>query len=133
MRPLVAVLGLAGGVAAGLAARRWLDAAEVRGGSMAPALIAGDRLLVEAWTLGRRPPRTGDVVLAPDPREPGRELVKRVAAVDLGAGTVKLYGDAGDASTDSRSFGSVPVRSVRWRVLGRYWPPARIGVPSGPS
>lgn len=124
--PLVATLiGTAGALAAGAAARRWLDAVEVRGGSMGPTLLPGDRLLVEAWSFRRRPPRAGDVVLAPDPRQPGRELVKRVAAVDASAGSVELHGDALEASTDSRAFGVVPIANVRWRVIGRYWPLTR--------
>jgi len=116
------------GVAAGLSAgRRWLDVVEVRGGSMAPSLLPGDRLLVESRTYEGRPPRWGEVVLAADPREPERELIKRVVAVDDEAGTVDLRGDAPAASTDSRAFGAVPIAAVRWRAVYRYWPPGRVG------
>lgn len=101
---------------------RDLDAVRVEGGSMRPSLQPGDLVLVEAWTLRRRPPRTGDVVLAGDPRAPLRELVKRVAAVDLHHGTLRLAGDDPAHSTDSRTFGELPLGSVRWRVLVRYWP-----------
>ncbi len=130
MRRLTPLL-LAGGVAgiATLAARRWLDAVEVEGDSMAPTLLPGELLIVERLTLARRPPRNGDVVLAADPRQPTRELVKRVAAYDPGTDRVELRGDATEASTDSRSFGSVPREEVCWRVALRYWPPDRIGRP----
>ncbi len=67
----------------------------------------------------------GEVVLAADPREPSRELIKRVAAVDAESRTVDLRGDAPEASTDSRTFGAVPVEAVYWRVVARYWPAAR--------
>ena len=67
----------------------------------------------------------GEVVLAGDPREPGRELVKRVTAVR--DGRVELRGDAPGASTDSRHFGWLPLERVRWRVALRYWPRTRIG------
>ena len=103
---------------------RDLDAVVVAGESMAPTLRAGDRLLVEAWTFRSRPPRPGEIVLAGDPRQPDRELVKRVASVD--AGYVTLAGDA-PASTDSRTFGAVPLDAVRWRAVLCYWPPARAG------
>ena len=126
---LLVLLGTVGALAAGAAARRWLDAVEVRGRSMSPALDPGDRLLVEAWSYSRRQPHAGDVVLAPDPRQPGRELVKRVASVDAGAGSLELRGDAPGSSTDSRAFGAVPITSVRWRVLARYWPLARPQAP----
>jgi hypothetical protein len=72
------------------------------------------------------------VVLAADPREPGRELVKRVATVDDVALTAVLRGDAPDASTDSRTFGAVPLTEIRWRVALRYWPLERAGLVTSP-
>ena len=109
-----------------LAARRWLDVVEVRGRSMSPTLQPGDRLLVM-----RIRPRAGAVAVAADPREPARELIKRVARID-GAGT-HLRGDNPGASTDARTFGSVPGESVRWRAVWRYWPIRRAGrIPSTP-
>jgi nickel-type superoxide dismutase maturation protease len=111
-------------------ARRWLDVVEVRGSSMAPALLATDWLLVERWSYTRRPPRRDEVVLAADPRHPERELVKRVAAID--GGHVRIAGDNAAASTDSATFGALPSAAVRWRVVVRCWPPRRIGRIAGP-
>ena len=109
-----------------LVARRYLDVVEVRGRSMAPALWSGDRLLVI-----RGGSRVGDIVLARDPRDPGRELIKRVARIDRSG--VVLRGDNPAASTDARTFGIVPANAVGWRVAWRYWPPARVGrVPPAP-
>jgi nickel-type superoxide dismutase maturation protease len=113
------------GVLAVVAARRWLDVVEVRGRSMAPTLLPGDRLLVVHAS-----PRVGDVVLAGDPRLPARELIKRVAAVD--AIGVRLRGDNPAASTDARSFGAVPGAAVRWRAVLRYWPVGRFGLVGRP-
>lgn len=130
-QPILAVVaGLGAAVGLVSLARRWLDVVEVHGSSMAPALHPGDRLLVERWTYARREPRPGEMVLAPDPRSPSRELVKRVG--DVRGPRLTLHGDAGTASTDSRVFGSVPVASVRWRVTLRYWPVARRG-PAPPA
>lgn len=84
---------------------------------MLPTLRQGDRLVV-VWT--RRPVRVGDVVLALDPRDAGRELVKRVATV--GPDGVTLLGDNPAFSTDARTFGSLPVGAIRWRVVARCWP-----------
>lgn len=126
-RPLAALLGVAAGIAAGAAASHWLDVVEVRGDSMAPTLLPGDRLLVESRSYQHRAPRPGEVVLAADPRETERELIKRVAAVDEESYAVDLRGDAPDASTDSREFGAVPLASIRWRAAFRYWPPERAG------
>lgn len=96
---------------------------------MEPALVPGDRLLV---VRARRAPRVGEVVLASDPRDRSRELVKRVTAIRGGA--VTLRGDAPHASTDSRAFGSVPVAAIRWRAVLRIWPPERRGpIPAIPA
>lgn len=103
------------GLAAAAAARRWLDVVEVRGRSMAPTLLPGDRLLVV-----RDQPRPGDVVLAPDPRNSTRELIKRVASVE--PLSIELRGDNPAASTDARLSSA----AVRWRAVLRYWPPARM-------
>lgn len=126
-RPLVALLGAAAGIAAGAAASRWLDVVEVRGGSMAPSLLPGDRLLVESRSYRRRAPRPGEMVLAPDPRQSDRELIKRVAAIDDAGDAADLRGDAPESSTDSRDFGAVPLSAIRWRAALRYWPPERAG------
>ncbi|HUF32886.1 MAG TPA: nickel-type superoxide dismutase maturation protease [Acidimicrobiales bacterium] len=93
----------------------------VAGDSMRPALEPGERLVV---LRGLRP-RVGDVVAAPDPRCPGRIVVKRVAAV--GPDGVELAGDHPAASTDSRTFGPVERRRVLGRAVWRYAPAGRTG------
>jgi nickel-type superoxide dismutase maturation protease len=110
------------GLIAVAAVRRWLDVVEVRGTSMSPSLVPGDRLLVARTS---RSSRVGEVVVARDPRDPRRELIKRVGSV-TSAG-VSLTGDNPAASTDARTFGPVAADAVRWRVVARYWPPGRIG------
>jgi hypothetical protein len=87
---------------------------------MAPALLPGDRLLVL-----RARPRVGDVVIARDPRDRGRELVKRVAR--LGTDGVELRGDNPAFSTDARTFGAVDRDAVGWRAIARTWPLDRLG------
>jgi nickel-type superoxide dismutase maturation protease len=113
--------------AVAVVASRTVHRVVVEGASMHPTLLEGDRLVVVAplWGRGRLAP--GDVVVVPDPRSPGRVLVKRVVGVDRAAGTVEVRGDAPDASTDSRSFGPVPAASVVGRVVYRYGPPGRSG------
>jgi inner membrane protease subunit 1 len=119
--------------------RAWPPAAplrrvEVRGESMAPDLLPGDRLLVTPLArLG-----SGDVVALRDPRQPGRVLVKRVAAGPRGSVTCDgavltagegwvVLGDNLPASTDSRSFGPVPTRLLLGRCVHRYHPEGRRG------
>ena len=93
----------------------------VDGDSMRPTLTPGDRLLV----LRRRRYRRGDVVALVDPRASTRTIVKRVAAIE--GDDVVVHGDNPDASTDSRSFGPVPVSSIVGRAVYRYAPTARAG------
>jgi nickel-type superoxide dismutase maturation protease len=112
-----AIVAVAGG-AIGLGLLRRV---EVSGASMRPTLEPGDRLLVLAW----RQIRAGDLVALPDPRQPTRTLVKRVGRVDDASLTV--LGDDPAASTDSRSFGPVPRRTVLGRPVYRYAPSGRAG------
>jgi nickel-type superoxide dismutase maturation protease len=93
--------------------------------SMSPTLRPGDRLLVDRRAYRRRAPSVGEVVVLVDPEEPGRWLVKRVAAVDPDAQTVEVRGDAVDVARDSRRFGPVPVRSVVGHAYRLYYPPDR--------
>ncbi len=105
---------------------RPLRRVEVVGASMAPALLAGDRLVVVRlpWVppFG---PRPGQVVAVRDPRRPDRVLVKRVSSVESGRFVVE--GDAAHASTDSRSFGPVPRSAILGRAVYRYAPVGRSG------
>ena len=119
--------------------------AVVRGPSMLPTLAPEERVLFDRLAYRRAPPRRGDVVLATDPREPRRRIIKRVAGapgervtVDgrtwtLGEGEWLLLGDAPDFSTDGRDFGPVGLQSIHARAWFVYWPPGKVRrVRSGP-
>lgn len=100
---------------------------DVVGGSMRPTLEPGDWLLTDPVAYVKAPPVTGDLVLVPDPREPSRLLVKRVAEVYEGGEELWLVGDAPDASADSDTFGPVRTATVEGRPWFRYRPLRRIG------
>jgi nickel-type superoxide dismutase maturation protease len=89
---------------------------------MEPTLRAGDWIVVSGLS---RPPRVGEIVLVRDPRDPENLMLKRVAALTEGACTV--LGDRPEESTDSRTFGPVPLANVLGRVVFRYGPIRRIG------
>jgi len=98
----------------------------VAGESMRPTLRAGDRVLVDRWTYGRRGPRVGEVVLLEGPSTV--PMIKRVARFPgKTRDVVWVVGDNARDSEDSRTFGPLPVERVRGRVVCRYWPPSRVG------
>jgi signal peptidase I len=65
------------GALAFLAGRRVV----VRGPSMAPTLVPGERVIFDRLAYVRSRPRVGDIVLARHPLRPGVTFVKRVSAV----------------------------------------------------
>jgi signal peptidase I len=105
----------------------------VRGRSMAPALLPGERLLFDRLVYVRDRPRAGDVVWVAHPLQPELRIVKRVAGVPgdtldgrtLGRGEYWVLGDNTDESTDSRKFGPVRRRDLLGRAWVRYWPAER--------
>ena len=117
-----------------LTARR----AVVRGPSMYPTLAPEERVLFDRLAYRCDAPRRGDVVLATDPREPRRRIIKRIAGapgeqVTVGERTWTLaedewllLGDALDFSTDGRDFGPVGRESIQARAWFVYWPPKRF-------
>jgi nickel-type superoxide dismutase maturation protease len=122
------VVQLAAVAAAATGLWRSLRRVEVTGSSMSPTLRPGDRLVVMARPWGPpRWPKPGQVVAVRDPRRPDRILIKRVAAVHRGTGTVEVLGDDRTTSTDSRAFGPVPRSSIVGRAVYRYAPGGRSG------
>ncbi|MBW3663240.1 MAG: nickel-type superoxide dismutase maturation protease [Actinobacteria bacterium] len=85
---------------------------------MLPTLRPGDLVV----TCPARRLRVGQLVVVRDPRETSRTAVKRV--VEVTAAGVEVRGDNPLASTDSRTFGPVPLEHVEAIVLFR-WPISR--------
>ena len=81
---------------------------------MLPTYTPGDVLTaIRKW----RRVRVGDVVVVRDPRDPSRWLIKRCVA--RRGSMVDVRGDNEGASTDSREFGLVNSKNVRYLVLAR--------------
>ena len=78
---------------------------------MLPTLYSGQHVI--AYRRFRRL-RDGDIVVVRDPRLASRWIVKRCHLVS--DGRVELRGDNAALSTDSRTFGTLAARDVRWLV-----------------
>jgi signal peptidase I len=86
----------------------------VEGPSMQPTFISGD--IVIARKIKPKDVLVGDVVVV---RYQGTDIVKRIVSIENN----KLYivGDNLSASTDSRNYGELPLKSAKWRVVA-VWP-----------
>ncbi len=117
--------------------------AEVAEGSMVPALVPGDWLLLDPTC--RRWPRPGSIVVVREPAT-GILAIKRVArrgrahrggrrvvtssygaASRMGPREAWVLGDAPDGSVDSRAYGPLDADDLVARAWFRYGPPGRIG------
>ncbi|VDM35394.1 unnamed protein product [Hydatigera taeniaeformis] len=114
---------------------------------MEPTIQHGDYLLVERLSLYRGQIKNGDIVVARQPRETGTccHILKRVRATGGEAVDywnpklsksvttyvpekhVWLEGDNKRHSLDSRTYGSVPMRHLEYRVFCRLWPLSSFG------
>ena len=93
----------------------------VRGHSMEPALREGDWLLVLP---PRRSPRVGDVVVARDPHDRSRLVVKRVGEVRSDA---VVLDECTHHPSDDGHYGVAARADVLGRAAFRYAPLSRIG------
>ena len=104
----------------GLLRSRRLTRVAVSGHSMEPGLRAGDWLIVDRHVR----PAVGDVVVALDPRENARVIIKRVKE----AGTddeLLLVSD--HPAHAGEVIGPVKPPAVLGRAVLIYWPPSRVG------
>jgi signal peptidase I len=89
----------------------------VEGPSMLPTYVPGETLTaLRRWPW--RPVRTGDVVVLLDPRNAKRWMLKR--CVGRVGRRLDLRGDNVDVSSDSRDFGLVKARDVKYIVLATH-------------
>jgi nickel-type superoxide dismutase maturation protease len=93
----------------------------VRGRSMIPALLPGERVLFDRLAYLREEPQVGDIVLARHPARPRVRFIKRIAEVSA-AGEYVLRGDNPDESTDSRALGPFRREDLAGRAWVVYWP-----------
>ena len=83
----------------------------VEGTSMSPALNDGDAVLIKKQAIAA----AGDIVLIRHPYKTSVKIIKRLDGFDEN-GSMILEGDNPAESTDSRTFGAVPIKCLIGRV-----------------
>jgi nickel-type superoxide dismutase maturation protease len=86
----------------------------VEGDSMLPALKDGDLVLINPSA----DLSVGDIVLAQHPFKQSVKIIKRISEI-MANEKYFLSGDNRAESTDSRSFGAVPVKNILGKVMCR--------------
>ena len=89
-----------------------LSALKVAGNSMSPTIKADEVVLYERHDIIG----IGDIVLAAHPFMQSVKIAKRVTNIDL-EGMVTLAGDNPSESTDSRTLGTIPIKSIQGRIV----------------
>ena len=80
---------------------------------MAPTLADGDVVLVKPVSK----PVVGNIVLVQHPYKKSVKIIKRIAAAEEN-GRYELRGDNPAESTDSRTFGCVPLKYILGEAVG---------------
>jgi nickel-type superoxide dismutase maturation protease len=90
----------------------------VSGSSMLPKFQPGEEILFNPKAYRQKPPKAGDIVVAHHPYQE-KLIIKRVAVV-LEDGSCFLTGDNSSSSTDSRSFGFIPLNEILGKVTSKF-------------
>jgi inner membrane protease subunit 2 len=127
--------------------------AVVRGRSMQPTLNPtlddktpfwdpADRIVLDKLSVKLHKVKKGDIVVLKSPTDPSERVVKRMVGsegewvrakkddrpVFIPAGYCWVEGDNQDFSTDSNSYGPVPLALLESRVIAVLWPPSRASL-----
>jgi len=105
------------------------------GPSMEPNIRNRDILLTEHISPRLTAFKRGDIVIARSPNNPNQFICKRIVALPgdhllqtdgnlkhIPKGFLWIEGDNSSNSTDSRSYGPIPMGLVRGRAIFRMWP-----------
>ncbi|KAH0998856.1 hypothetical protein HUJ04_013539 [Dendroctonus ponderosae] len=114
------------------------------GPSMEPTIYSNDILFTEHLSALTQTIRKGDIIIAKCPTNHKQQICKRVVALQgekvktgfasyeiVPIGHIWIQGDNVSNSTDSRSYGPVPLGLVRSKAVCKVWPPSSISMLSG--
>ncbi|XP_023212459.1 mitochondrial inner membrane protease subunit 1-like [Centruroides sculpturatus] len=105
------------------------------GPSMEPTIYSNDVIVTEHISIFRQKIKRGDVIVSRSPSNPNQYICKRVVGLPgekikrglfteftIPVGHVWLEGDNKENSTDSRTYGPVPMGLLRGRAVCKVWP-----------
>ncbi|GBM76466.1 Mitochondrial inner membrane protease subunit 1 [Araneus ventricosus] len=110
------------------------DVVICQGPSMEPTLNSQDIMLTEHISIIRRNINRGDIIISRSPSNPKEFICKRIKGIPgdkirtgfsstvVPRGHVWLEGDNKNNSTDSRTYGPVPIGLLRSRAFCRIYP-----------
>jgi len=118
----------------------YLEAFKIPSESMEPAVLKGDRIMVDKTAYNRISPKKGDIIVFVYPDDRSKSFIKRVEAlpgdrITLADGTIEtvphgsiyVIGDNQENSLDSRQFGFVPLRDVIGKARVVYFSSGESG------
>ncbi len=88
----------------------------VSGDSMSPLYHDGDILSVDTDAYKNSQPNIGDIIVFKHPFTKDTLLIKQIAEIKTN-GNLYVLGTNAKESTDSRSFGAIPLKSVYGKVI----------------
>jgi signal peptidase I len=119
----------------------YIEAFKIPSASMEPAVMKGDRVLADKTAYQRIAPKKGDIVIFVFIDDRSKRYIKRIEALPgdtitladhtrltVPHGSVYVLGDNKEHSSDSRSFGFVPLRDVIAKVRQVYYSSGEDGI-----
>lgn len=86
---------------------------------MLPLLKPGDEILINPYAYQQSLPEIGDIVVTIHPQKDNLAIVKRVTAI-APDDNYFLTGDNLDASTDSRTWGTIKLQNIIGKVTSIF-------------
>jgi nickel-type superoxide dismutase maturation protease len=92
---------------------------KVVGESMMPLLQPGDEILLDLDAYKEYPPQIGDIIVTLHPLQVNLPIVKRITALKED-NSYFVTGDNGEASTDSRHWGTIKFSDIIGKVTSKF-------------
>jgi nickel-type superoxide dismutase maturation protease len=93
---------------------------KIVGQSMLPLLKPGDEILLDIYAYRKYLPQIGDIIVTLHPLQVNLLIVKRITALKEDDNSYFVTGDNGEASTDSRHWGTIEFSDIIGKVTSKF-------------